>query len=93
MLTQTNINTTSQPLYNIGVVLKLCNNITYNNVSITTNSNICSNNIGISFIDSNATLNNIKFIINSGTMQNIGIKTDKVDDLGFLDVSLSEDEF
>jgi hypothetical protein len=73
---QSNNNASTTPELNVGVLMDSgSTRVVFNNVNIIVDAGITNENVGISFIDTNATLNNITGVVNSGINQNIGIKT------------------
>jgi len=72
---QSNDNTTTTPVLNSGLMVISGSDIICNDVNVIADSGITNENTGMIIVDSNATLNNITCVVNSGINQNIGIKT------------------
>jgi hypothetical protein len=75
LIIQSNDNSITTPELNTGITIISGSNIICNNLNIIAESNLTNVNVGVNFTDSNATLNNITCIVNSGSNQNIGIQT------------------
>lgn len=72
---QSNDNTTTTPDLNSGLIVVSGSDIVCNDVNVIADSGITNENIGMIMLNCNATLNNITCVVNSGSYQNIGIKT------------------
>ena len=75
------VNSNAVAIENIGIKLNISTSSTFTNITTTITSSFSISNMSLHLIDSECTINNPNFTTHSGTTNNIGIKTENINDV------------